>query len=147
MDALVGPIVASEAARAAELDVSLLERLFERPLYSGHRKDRDGSTTDYQISDIPFTNLVKVCGKALLQGIVLDELLNRTIEVILQSSCRLLQYFTTICYSPVLRTARSLGVVFLTRSYHSCSSEVIQRRHPSTKYSCFNRSLTFSVTD
>ena len=61
MDALVGPIVASDAARAAELDVSLLERLSERPLYSTHHKDKDESTADYQRSDFPCTNLVKVC--------------------------------------------------------------------------------------
>lgn len=80
----VGPIVASEPARAAELDVSLLERLFERPLYSAHRKDKNRSNTDYQMSNfLPFTNLVKVCGIALLQEIVADHLLHRTIEVTL----------------------------------------------------------------
>ena len=67
VDALVGPIVASDAARAAELDVSLLERLFESPLYSTHPKSEDESTTDYQRfnANVPCTNLVKVCGTAL----------------------------------------------------------------------------------
>jgi hypothetical protein len=58
----VGPIVVSEAARAAELEVSLLERLFERPLYCNyaeifHRQD----VASYLVkSGLPFTNLVKV---------------------------------------------------------------------------------------
>lgn len=46
----LGPIVTSEAARSGELDVSLLERLFEQPIYSSKS----------QVFPRPFTNLVKV---------------------------------------------------------------------------------------
>ena len=58
----VGPIVVSEAARAAELEVSLLERLFERPLYSNYAQILHGQVASYLMkSGLPFTNLVKVC--------------------------------------------------------------------------------------
>ena len=66
----VGPIVTSETARSAELDVSLLERLFERPLYAENPHARSAAFTNSprrQNSFTPFTNLVKVCG---LQGLV-----------------------------------------------------------------------------
>ncbi|THU88773.1 P-loop containing nucleoside triphosphate hydrolase protein [Dendrothele bispora CBS 962.96] len=36
----LGPIIVSDEARAHELDVSLLERLFERPLYADHSEAR-----------------------------------------------------------------------------------------------------------
>jgi hypothetical protein len=62
----VGPIVTSDAARAAELDVSLLERLFERPIYADNPQARSRmsrNTLDHQNSTYkPFTNLVKVRG-------------------------------------------------------------------------------------
>ncbi|KAJ7730393.1 P-loop containing nucleoside triphosphate hydrolase protein [Mycena maculata] len=35
----LGPIVTSDAARDAELDVSLLQRLFDRPVYASHREE------------------------------------------------------------------------------------------------------------
>lgn len=62
----LGAIVTSERARAGELDVSLLERLFERPVYSDHTQAR--SKLNFRSSaDISkparfasFTNLVKV---------------------------------------------------------------------------------------
>ncbi|KAJ8090463.1 adenylosuccinase ade13 [Marasmius tenuissimus] len=36
----LGPIIVSDAARKSELDVSLLERLFERPVYAEHPETR-----------------------------------------------------------------------------------------------------------
>ena len=59
----VGPIVVSEAARAAELEVSLLERLFERPLYGNYAQIfQSQEVASYLLkSGLPFTNLVKVC--------------------------------------------------------------------------------------
>jgi hypothetical protein len=61
---LVGPIVTSEAARSAELDVSLLERLFERPLYAEYPQMRSMVFTNspgcQNANFTPFTNLVKV---------------------------------------------------------------------------------------
>lgn len=59
----VGPIVVSDAARAAELEVSLLERLFERPLYCNYAQILHGQdVASYLVkSGLPFTNLVKVC--------------------------------------------------------------------------------------
>lgn len=61
----VGPIVTSEKARAGELDISLLERLFERPIYADHpqaRSKMQSVTLHLQSSRfVPFTNLVKVC--------------------------------------------------------------------------------------
>ena len=52
----VGPIVTSEEARAGELNVSLLERLFERPLYTAKK----GNSLALMPSLAPSTNLVKV---------------------------------------------------------------------------------------
>jgi hypothetical protein len=52
----VGPIVTSEEARTGELDVSLLERLFERPLYTAKK----GNSLTLMPSLAPYTNLVKV---------------------------------------------------------------------------------------
>jgi len=70
----VGPIVTSEAARSAELDVSLLERLFERPLYAEYPHARSiifANSPGRQNSNfIPFTNLVKVRGLRSLTGSV-----------------------------------------------------------------------------
>ena len=59
----VGPIVVSEAARAAELEVSLLERLFDRTLYRNYAQIFHGQeVASYLLkSGVPFTNLVKVC--------------------------------------------------------------------------------------
>ena len=61
----VGPIVVSDVARSAELEVSLLERLFERPLYSSYANILNGqeAVASYlsQRVGLPFTNLVKVC--------------------------------------------------------------------------------------
>ncbi|KAF9553859.1 P-loop containing nucleoside triphosphate hydrolase protein [Agrocybe pediades] len=54
----LGPHVVSEQARAAEFEVSLLERLFERPLY----KQRSASELVQNVSSnqfLPYTNLVK----------------------------------------------------------------------------------------
>jgi len=59
----LGPIVTSEAARSAELDVSLLERLFERPLHTEFSQTRlttfDNSPAHQASTFTPFTNLVK----------------------------------------------------------------------------------------
>ena len=61
----VGPLVTSEKARAGELDISLLERLFERPLYADHVQARSRMQKVALHAEpptfIPFTNLVKVC--------------------------------------------------------------------------------------
>ncbi|KDR78399.1 hypothetical protein GALMADRAFT_245562 [Galerina marginata CBS 339.88] len=54
----LGPIVASDEARSAEFEVSLLERLFERPLYAQSRQDSrllNGSSKRLP----PYTTLVK----------------------------------------------------------------------------------------
>jgi hypothetical protein len=70
----VGPIVTSEAARSAELDVSLLERLFERPLYAEYPQTRSvtfvNSPGRQNSNFVPFTNLVKVRDpRSLIQSI------------------------------------------------------------------------------
>jgi hypothetical protein len=65
----VGPIVTSDAARAAELDVSLLERLFERPIYADNPQARSRmsrNTLNQNPTYKPFTNLVKVRGSAYM---------------------------------------------------------------------------------
>ncbi|KAJ7452153.1 P-loop containing nucleoside triphosphate hydrolase protein [Mycena galericulata] len=52
----LGPIVTSDAARDAELDVSLLQRLFDRPVYASHSKDGPA----FKFGNFrPFANLVK----------------------------------------------------------------------------------------
>lgn len=51
----LGPIVTSEEARTGELNVSLLERLFERPLYTAKK----GNSLALMPSLAPSTNLVK----------------------------------------------------------------------------------------
>ena len=61
----MGPIVSSEHARSAELHVSLLERLFERPVYAnfhpqGPQLYPDG-VNGYASPFSPLTNLVRVC--------------------------------------------------------------------------------------
>lgn len=60
----MGPIVASDAARTGELDISLLERLFERPLYMDHPQARSKMRSKPPRSEIfkfkPFSDLVKV---------------------------------------------------------------------------------------
>lgn len=57
----LGPIVASSRARSSELDVSLLERLFQRALYAEHPQSRgkavDSATPREEF--VPFVNLVK----------------------------------------------------------------------------------------
>jgi len=83
----VGPIVTSQAARSAELDVSLLERLFERFLYAQHLQARSIAFTHSpgrQNSNFtPFTNLVKVCDLRFLTQSDWPLTLNpRTIEAI-----------------------------------------------------------------
>lgn len=50
----LGPIVASDEARSAELEVSLLERLFERPLYSTYVPEGPSPLRPW-----PYTKLVK----------------------------------------------------------------------------------------
>ncbi|KAK7039176.1 adenylosuccinase ade13 [Paramarasmius palmivorus] len=61
-DLLVGPIISSDEARNHDLDVSLLERLFERPLYSEHPEARAKIGHGYHVNTgpfKPFVNLVK----------------------------------------------------------------------------------------
>ncbi|KAF9460457.1 P-loop containing nucleoside triphosphate hydrolase protein [Collybia nuda] len=59
----LGPIVTSDAARAGELDISLLERLFDRPLYRNHPHARQKTGKIGLRPGIykfkPFSNLVK----------------------------------------------------------------------------------------
>ncbi|KAF8804411.1 P-loop containing nucleoside triphosphate hydrolase protein [Phlegmacium glaucopus] len=55
----LGPIVISEVARTAELEISLLERLFERPLYSNHTQIDQEVALYLCQHGLPFTNLVK----------------------------------------------------------------------------------------
>ncbi|KAJ7153558.1 P-loop containing nucleoside triphosphate hydrolase protein [Mycena crocata] len=50
----LGPIVTSDAARDAELDVSLLQRLFDRPVYAERRSEHSAPSCFR-----PYTNLVK----------------------------------------------------------------------------------------
>lgn len=57
---LVGPLVVSNEARAAELEVSLLERLFERPLYADHKENGCAALISHETSILPYTTLVKV---------------------------------------------------------------------------------------
>jgi len=64
---LVGPLIASEEARAAEFEMSLLERLFERKLYSQYWElvppgvaKFAGQNTNKESPLPPFTRLVKV---------------------------------------------------------------------------------------
>ncbi|KAF7307812.1 hypothetical protein MKEN_01141300 [Mycena kentingensis (nom. inval.)] len=52
----LGPIVAADAARDAELDVSLLQRLYDREVYANYR-NKPWSITSMTFR--PFTNLVK----------------------------------------------------------------------------------------
>ncbi|KAH9477003.1 RNA helicase Mov10l1 [Psilocybe cubensis] len=56
----LGPIVASEEARAAEFEVSLLERLFERPLYAQYERNAC-AFNDHGVKRRvpPYTTLVK----------------------------------------------------------------------------------------
>jgi hypothetical protein len=66
----VGPIVVSDTARSEELDISLLERLFARPLYADHVHARsrmhNRNAALGSPSMAPFTNLVKVCDFEML---------------------------------------------------------------------------------
>ncbi|KAF5376028.1 hypothetical protein D9615_007749 [Tricholomella constricta] len=59
----LGPIVTAEKARTGELDISLLERLFERPLYADHahaRSRRDVYRSPVEaLKFTPFKHLVK----------------------------------------------------------------------------------------
>ncbi|KAJ6463413.1 P-loop containing nucleoside triphosphate hydrolase protein [Mycena sanguinolenta] len=52
----LGPTVTSDAARDAELDVSLLQRLFDRPVYTNHP---ERATPSIPARFRPYTNLVK----------------------------------------------------------------------------------------
>jgi len=59
----------ADTARDAELDISLLERLFDRPLYADHAQARSRIYHNSSVMGrarasplVPFTNLVKVCG-------------------------------------------------------------------------------------
>jgi helicase MOV-10 len=63
----VGPIISSQAARDGELDVSLLQRLFERDAYAKHpsvikasRHLVDMPVVDGAAAYTPFTRLVRV---------------------------------------------------------------------------------------
>jgi hypothetical protein len=78
MSLLVGPIIVSDEARDEELDMSLLERLFERPVYAKHPQARQNLRFDAEEVDldllpappgllpppsknyVPFVNLVRV---------------------------------------------------------------------------------------
>ena len=81
----VGPIVVSEAARTAELEVSLLERLFDRPLYCNYAQIFHGQEVPSYLSQsgFPFTNLVKVCTFLVLTKRVVTVLWHRITEVTL----------------------------------------------------------------
>jgi len=59
----VGPLVASDEARAAEFEMSLLERLFERPLYSNFLLNPLNGHNGNLVSRLlpPYTHLIKVC--------------------------------------------------------------------------------------
>ena len=57
---VVGPSVVSNEARTAELEVSLLERLFERPLYADHKKNGGTKSIPMESNMLPYTTLVKV---------------------------------------------------------------------------------------
>ncbi len=64
---LVGPLITSEEARAAEFEMSLLERLFERELYSQYWElvhtgvgKFAGQNANKESPLPPFTRLVKV---------------------------------------------------------------------------------------
>lgn len=63
--ATVGPSVVSDRARAAELEVSLLERLFERPLYCDYMADVHAQLEAGNMRPPPYTTLVKVRRPAL----------------------------------------------------------------------------------
>lgn len=64
----LGPVIPSQAARDGELDVSLLERLFQRELYATHPSARKNLNKAVQLLERtlaesnrpPFINLVKV---------------------------------------------------------------------------------------
>lgn len=72
---LVGPSLSSQVAVSHDLEVSLLERLFERPLYKDHPLSREkhaqGSqlTRDLGKQFVPFANLVKVSLLRLLYAV------------------------------------------------------------------------------
>ena len=63
----MGPIIVSEEARDGELDISLLERLFQREVYALHPRARSNLLALRLLENIvaeayraPFCNLVKV---------------------------------------------------------------------------------------
>jgi hypothetical protein len=84
----VGPIVTSEKARTGELDISLLERLFERPVYADHAHARSkiqNIALDLQSPTfIPFTNLTKVCTRHYFVLTLYSMQVSRIIEVTLR---------------------------------------------------------------
>ncbi|CAK5271393.1 unnamed protein product [Mycena citricolor] len=51
----LGPIVAADAAREQEMDVSLLQRLFDRSVYGKNRDGRPRSSTAFR----PYANLIR----------------------------------------------------------------------------------------
>lgn len=65
---VVGPVIPSQDARDGELDISLLERLFQRDVYAAHPKAKINlskaaqrlARTVAESYRPPFTNLVKV---------------------------------------------------------------------------------------
>ncbi|EAU87611.2 helicase MOV-10 [Coprinopsis cinerea okayama7 len=59
----LGPIVTSEEARAGELDVSLLERLFERPLYAQAKNYRSHPVILMPPSAIFYNDTLEPCAK------------------------------------------------------------------------------------
>lgn len=92
----------SHNARNNELDVSLLERLFERPIYADHPLARakfswlnvsQGMEGEFfhpklirkHKSLVPFVNLIKVSRKKHTSFVAFTSLLRRTIVVIQQS--------------------------------------------------------------
>jgi hypothetical protein len=142
LTSLVGPIVASDEARSAELEVSLLERLFERPLYSTYAPEESLSPH----RPLPYTKLVKVSkisfGAILHPScFILSSLSSLTFNIIYlcfwvfritvatqRSSCPLQRYFTMTLSSHTRGTGKSHGQVYLTRFFRSSSSARKHRR-------------------
>ncbi len=68
MSVIVGPVIPSQEARDGELDISLLERLFQRDIYAAHPSARSNLNKATQLLARtlaesyrpPFNNLVKV---------------------------------------------------------------------------------------
>jgi hypothetical protein len=158
----VGPFISSDDAREHELDMSLLERLFERPVYADHPmarsklRNRNWSTSQRQGSSptappglpppppkpittgyAPFVNLVKVrrhiFPKKKSRASVADKR-DRITAVILHCSCHPLRYSTMIRWSLVRLMARFCGRVYLTLACHCCLWETTVKSSVSTRY-------------